>query len=367
MNKILFIITSFSRGGGAESLLARIVRHLNPNKYDISIIEILHDDIRIEEVPSYIKVLPYIMRADDPKRKEKMYYVYHEPWRVFDKYIGDNFDLYIAFNYMRPVLLLPKGKKCISWQHGDIYNLLEDRLSEERALEDAALYNVKKIISASDNTTQSVMDVHPSHKNKIVTIYNGIDIETARKKAAQSTDIRLKLPSILFIGRIEDNKNPIRLLEVFELLHEKRADAHLYYMGYGNLEENLKEEIGKKKLNDYVHLLGYQENPFPIIEQCDVVCLLSKSEGFPMCLLESVALDKPFVATNIGGAETLSNSHTCGKVIETDKEAVDALIHFIEMDKEKTKQMCRKSIVRFDFDKYISKIEKIFDEVLEEN
>ncbi len=365
--KILFIITTFSGGGGSESLLARIVNHLNPEKYDISVIEILYDDIKVEKLNSNINVLPYIMRADDPKRKEKMYYVFHEPWTVFDEFIGDHYDLYIAFNYMRPIILLPVGRRCISWMHGDIYNLLEERLAEERQLEDDALYKVQRIISVSDHTTQSVIDVHPSHKNKIITIYNGIDIEVTREKSKQHTDIDLKSPSVLFVGRLNENKDPIRLLNVLEIIHKRKPDVYLYFIGWGDpeYEESLKKKIQIKGLQNHAWLLGYQENPFPIMAQADVVCLLSKAEGFPMCLLESVALDKPFVATEIGGARTLSNGQTCGRIIETDQEAADAVIEFMEMDKEKIKYFCRESIVRFDFDRYIAQIENVFDAVLE--
>jgi len=364
--KILFITNSFSTGGGAESLLARIANNLNSDKYDVFIIEVLHRDIKTEKIRPEITVLPYIMRADDPERKEKMYYVFHEPWTVFNEFIGDHFDLYVAFTYMKPILLLPEGKKCISWMHGDIYNLLgnKDKIPENRQLENEALYKVKKIISASDHTAQSVADVHPDHKEKLITIYNGIDIETTREKAKLPTDICLKVPSMLFVGRLEENKRPLRLLDVLEKVHERAPEVHLYFMGWGVQEKEVSDQIQLRGLEKSVHLLGYQENPFPIIAQCNVVCLLSQSEGFPMCLLEGVALDKPFIATDIGGAETLSNHQTCGKIIETDQEAADAVIEFIKMDKTEIQNRCRESIVRFDFDKYIAQIEAVFDEVL---
>ena len=44
--KILFIIWSYTFGGGAESLLTSIVNHLNPEKYEISVIEYHHEGIK---------------------------------------------------------------------------------------------------------------------------------------------------------------------------------------------------------------------------------------------------------------------------------------------------------------------------------
>ncbi len=43
--KILFIIWSFSYGGGAEALLTMIVNHLDPQKYEIGILEYYHAEI----------------------------------------------------------------------------------------------------------------------------------------------------------------------------------------------------------------------------------------------------------------------------------------------------------------------------------
>ena len=46
MKRIFFIINCFSMGGGAESLLTQIVNHLNPEKYEIGIMEIIHDTVK---------------------------------------------------------------------------------------------------------------------------------------------------------------------------------------------------------------------------------------------------------------------------------------------------------------------------------
>ena len=73
MKKVFFIINSFSWGGGAEALLTQIVNHLNPEKYEIGLMEIIHADIKKEPVNSNVKIYPYYVRADDPERKAKMY------------------------------------------------------------------------------------------------------------------------------------------------------------------------------------------------------------------------------------------------------------------------------------------------------
>lgn len=366
MKKVFFIINCYSKGGGAEALLTKIVNHLNPKKYEIGIMEIIHDTIKIEPVNSNIKIYPYYVKADDPERKTKMYYVYHEWDKVISEYIPQDYDLYVSFNYLKPSFLLPSGKKNIAWIHGDVYDLAVDNKKEERELQREAFCKADRIVTISDITTQSIIDLFPEHREKVRVIYNGIDLKGVREKAKEYTEVQLKHPSILSIGRLDANKNPLRLFEIFKQIHDKKPEVHLYYLGYGVLEEEVGRLARENGISNRVHLLGYHENPFPIISQCDVSCMFSLSEGFPMALLESVALDKPFVSSVIGGARILANGQRCGRTVETDEEAVQAILGMLQADKEQMKEECRKSVERFGLEKYICQIEKLFDEVLEE-
>lgn len=366
MKKIFFIINCFSMGGGAEALLTQIVNHLNPEKYEIGIMEIIHHTVKVEPINSNIKLYPYYVKADDPERKHKMYYVYHEWDKVIAEYIPQDYDLYVSFNYLRPSFLLPKGKKNIAWIHSDVYDLSNIDMTEERALQNDAFYKADRIVSISDITTQSLMDLFPEHKDKLRVIYNGIDIEAIRRRARAAASTSLEKPAILSIGRLEERKNPLRLLNIFEQVHKVNKRVHLYYLGYGNLEKDVKKAAEEKGISDYVHLLGYHENPFPIIAQCDISCMFSHSEGFPMALLESVALDKPFVSSIIGGARILANDQRCGKTVETDEEATIAILELLQADRMQITDECRESIKRFEFNEYIHKIEYLFDDLLSE-
>lgn len=364
MKKIFFIINSFSWGGGAEALLTQIVNHLNPEKYEIGIMEIIHADIKKEPVNSDISIYPYYVKADDPERKSKMYYVYHEWDKVIQEYIPQDYDLYVSFNYLKPSFLLPPGKKNVAWIHGDVYDLLKPDMQEERELQDKAFDKADRIVAISDITMQSLVDLFPRHRKKMQMIYNGIDVEEVRRKAKENSEIQLQHPAILSVGRLDANKNPLRLLGIFEQVYKKNPAIHLYYLGYGNLEADVRRAAEEKKISQNVHLLGYYDNPFPIITQCDVSCMFSHSEGFPMALLESVALDKPFVSSVIGGARILANGQRCGRVVETDEEAVNAIQELVRGDKKIIVKECREIIGKFDLNTYICSIEKLFDEIL---
>lgn len=366
MKKVFFIINSFSWGGGAEALLTQIVNNLNPQKYKIGIMEIIHADIKKEPVNNNIEMYPYYVKANDPERKSKMYYVYHEWDNVIQKYVPQDYDLYVSFNYLKPSFLLPKGKKNIAWIHGDVYNLADPDMEEEKVLQNKAFYKANKIVSISDITTQSLIDLFPEHREKLQIIYNGIDVKKIRQMAKQPTDIQLHHPSILSVGRLDENKNPLRLLRIFEKIYQSNKKIHLYYLGYGRLDKDINRISEEKEMQDNVHLLGYHDNPFPIMAQCDVNCMFSLSEGFGLGIAEGLCLGVPFVGTDVGAFKRLSNNGKCGKTVDTDDDAAKAISELLQEDKQQISQECRQSIKRFELNTYMQQIESLFDKVMEE-
>lgn len=362
--KILFIIWSYSYGGGAEALLTMIVNHLNSEKYDISIIEYEHADLKQERANNYVHVLPEIKKIDVSDKTTKGYQVYHTPEILIDRYIKGDYDLYISFNYQIPTFLLPEETKNIAWIHTNVYDLGEKSAKREWDLQDKAFDKVKRIVSISELTTRSLNDLFPRHKNKIIEIYNGIDIEETIEKSLEYTSVQLEQPSIVFFGRLEERKEPGRLIHILSLVHKRGEDVHLYFLGDGKLKEQIIQKTQDYDLEHFVHLLGYKENPFPIVRQCNLCCLLSKAEGFPMSLMECVALGKPFIGTKTGGMEILSNHQRCGRIVNTDEEATEAIVQLLKCDKFEMEVACLESIKRFDIKEYIVKIESLFDSVL---
>lgn len=363
--KILFIIWSYTYGGGAEALLTMIVNNLNPQKYEISIIEYHHAEFKVEPVNKNIRVLPPIDAVDTPEKYSKTYQLYNTPEVLIDAYIKGDYDLYVSFNYQIPTFLLPKGTKNISWIHTSVYDLVDEKVLRERKRQDIAFEKVKKIVAISDITDQSLKELFPNHIEKIVKIYNGIDIDNVKKKSLEKTDIQMEHPAIAFVGRMEERKKPVRLIPILKLVHESGVKAHLYYLGEGILRDRVSECADRYGLSEFVHLLGYQQNPFPIMKQCDVTCLLSEQEGFSISLMESVTLDVPFIATEIGGARELSNGQRCGCIIHTDEEAAKAIRNWIETDKGEIEIECQRSIKKFELKHYIEQIEALFDSVIE--
>lgn len=366
MRKILFIINCFSLGGGAEALLTMIVNNLNPEKYEISIIEFVHYSVKTEKTNENIKVLPYIVNGEDAEeRKHQKYLLFNETDNFIRDHIPEGYDIYVGFNYLAPAYLLPPGKNNILWIHGDIYNCLEEpMLIEEHEQQNQMYDKAKKIIVISDRTEKSVLDVFPAQKGKLEKIYNGIDTQKVRRLSEEDTGISVMYPAIAVVGRLDDNKNPLRAVRILKLLHERGCGGHMYFIGDGELREDVRALAKAEGIEEYVHLTGYLENPFPVMRKCDCMLMTSRSEGFQMALLESLTLGVPFVSTDVGASAMLVCEENRCKVFESDGDAVKSICELLcEIDKEGVAGKCMATVQEHDIKRYIEKIERVFDSI----
>lgn len=367
--KVLFFLWSFSLGGGAEKILSTIVSNLDLEKYQIDILEIEHFDKGYEAVPEGVRILkPYKKKSygrviDAILWRLRIYF----PYLVRKWLVKDDYDIEVSFTIMNPAFPFSKRKevKKIAWIHGSIEAFLKEEQAHYRNNHFEQLSRADKIIAISKKTRESIETVYPMFQNKIQTIYNGYDFTALLEKSEEITPVTLEKNSICVIGRLEDLKGTDRVLEVFNELQNEVNDVHLYYIGSGEQEIFLKEEVERLQLRNKVHFLGYQKNPYSILKQAKVLCSLSKQEGFSGAVVEAVTLGIPFVSTNVGGALELSNEGQFGEVIETNQEAIAALKKYITGER-KISENYSEFIEQFTIEKQLQQIEELFQSSKEE-
>ena len=367
--KVLFFLWSFSLGGGAEKILSTIVSNLDLEKYQIDILEMEHFDKGYEAVPEGVRILkPYKKRKYGRLMETILWRLrIYFPNLVRKCLIKDEYDIEVSFTIMNPAFPFSKRAevKKIAWIHGSIEAFLEENQAHYRKNHFEQLSHADKIIAISKKTRESIETVYPMFKNKIQTIYNGYDFTSLFEKSQEVAPVTLEQNSICVIGRLEDLKGTDRVLEVFNTLQQELPDVHLYYIGSGEQEKFLKEEVERLQLQNKVHFLGYQKNPYSILKQAKVLLSLSKQEGFSGAVVEAVTLGIPFVSSNVGGAEELSAEGQFGEVIESDQEAINALKGYISGDK-RISESYSKCIKIFTVEKQLQQIEDLFQSSKEE-
>lgn len=360
---ILFIIWSFSMGGGAEKILANILNNIDLNKYEIDVLEYMSFGIKEEKIPQEVNRIRPILNYNKSSKYKR--YLFDKICTYFPKllrkiYLNKTYDYEISFNERIPSFLLDDSSTIFCWIHGSMYGIEKTKMQYQR--QKKVFQKAKNIIAISEKSQKSIEDLFPEISNKIIKIYNGYSFENIRILSKENKDVILEKQSLVFIGRLDENKQPINAIECLKRLHDKNCYYHLYILGQGELLDAMHKCVEKYKLSNYVHFLGYVENPYPILKQAKTIVSFSKQEGFPTTFVEGLALGTPFISTDVGGAKELSNNGKCGKIFESMDEATNFL-NLIYNDKITfDKDECQKFVAQFSIENQIFNLEKILDE-----
>ena len=171
-----------------------------------------------------------------------------------------------------------------------------------------------------------------SFKSKSDVLNNIISIEDLEKKIDK--DREKYEYDVVYCGRLTEQKNPMRMIDIFEKLKLKKQNVKIVVCGNGDLFDDFKNEIKNRGLEDNVQMLGFVANPFDIIFHSKIMILTSYFEGTPMTALESLALGTPIVSTNIDGMKKLITNGYNGYLYETNEEAVEIIIDLINNEQK---------------------------------
>jgi glycosyltransferase involved in cell wall biosynthesis len=143
--------------------------------------------------------------------------------------------------------------------------------------------------------------------DKVVTLYNGIDVNRALYEFTKKESRRLSgLPEdkclLAVIARLSPQKNHHGLFRALMLLPEAfKTQTHCLIIGSGEIEDQVRSESHKLGLQEMVSFLG-ERNDVPIILRAiDLLVLPSHWECLPIVILEALAAKCPIVATAVGG------------------------------------------------------------------
>jgi glycosyltransferase involved in cell wall biosynthesis len=110
--------------------------------------------------------------------------------------------------------------------------------------------------------------------------------------------------TILSVGRLEAEKNPLLLAEVLAQLVQDDPRWRLVVCGEGAQAADLEERLHALGVADRAELRGYVpfgEELAEIYRSSHVLLHVSWTEGLPQVLLEAFAAGLPVVATDVGG------------------------------------------------------------------
>lgn len=172
--------------------------------------------------------------------------------------------------------------------------------------------------------------------------------------------------TVIFVGRLDPQKNPIFTLEVFNELKKIHSNAKLLIVGDGILKQQIQEKIQQLKLNDDVHLLGNRTDVNNLLQAADVFLLPSRFEGLGIVLIEAQAAGlKTYTSANVVPKEVKITDLL--EFISLDKSAKEwASLMGKSIDKRADKSEC---IIKAGYDNFANakKLEKIYIDLVGKN
>jgi|HubBroStandDraft_5_1064220.scaffolds.fasta_scaffold43625_2 glycosyltransferase involved in cell wall biosynthesis len=140
-------------------------------------------------------------------------------------------------------------------------------------------------------------------------VQNGIDVDyfsAARTPRHENFRASLGLTEADYVIGLCSGLRPEKahgdLLHAIARLRERGIAAKALLIGEGPERPRIESLILELGLSEHVVITGLQEDVRPYIACCDVMTLVSHTETFSLAALESMALGKPLVMSDIGGA-----------------------------------------------------------------
>lgn len=121
--------------------------------------------------------------------------------------------------------------------------------------------------------------------------------------AGESRDYSGEL-SVLAVGRLEREKNPLLLADVLAMLREAEPRWRLVVCGDGPMRDELMQRLRRLGVSEHADLRGYVAMDGGLARfyrDCHLFLHVSWTEGVPQVLLEAFAARLPVVATAVGG------------------------------------------------------------------
>lgn len=197
-----------------------------------------------------------------------------------------------------------KKMKLVFHEHGDIFensNILPFVLKRAQS-------KVDLHFCVSDATRDMLLKKTGAHREKVVRLYNFVDLNYFRPDAINPyrADERSRLailPSQFtfgFAGRLIERKGWREFLHAVAILKTK-VDLRCIIAGNGIDASLITKEIERLGLQDTVHVIGFCKNMLRFYAAIDCFVIPSHWEPMGLTEIEAMALKIPVIAANVPG------------------------------------------------------------------
>ena len=184
-------------------------------------------------------------------------------------------------------------------------------------------------------------------REKIRIIHNGVEIADWPSpplprdgELADELGIAPDEPVVGIVAVMRREKEHARLLAAFAQVLDRVPRARLLLVGDGPLRAAVEQQAADLGITERVVFAGFRTDIVRVLTLVDVYTLCSRSECFPMSVLEAMAAGRPAVCTAVGGMPEMVEDGVTGHVVEVgDTEALARALTDLLGDPDKAHEM----------------------------
>ncbi len=291
--------------GGAETLIMNIYRSVDREKIQFDFLVNVFDKMFYEdEITSLggrIYRMPFLTKVSPPVYAQGLY-----------KFFREHGEFKTVHSHLETTtgLILKEAKRAgvpsrIAHSHNSRYT----RTGAAAIVENLYKDHCKKLIVPNATLLFGCSDLackwlYGKSAEKAVIINNGIDTEKYRflsgKRAEKRAELKLPdgVPVLGHVGRFNDQKNHLFLIDIFASFLKICPDAVLVSVGEGPLFETVKNKAISLGIEKNIIFTGLRSDVDGLMQAFDVFLLPSKFEGLPVVLAEAQCSGLPCVVSD---------------------------------------------------------------------
>ena len=209
----------------------------------------------------------------------------------------------------------------------------------------------------------------------VAAVSNGVDLSHFKPgkvgaKFYKKYNVPIDRPTVLYVGRVDPEKNVGLVIEAFKRVLASVPNAVLVIVGDGVDKARLEEKVKRLGIDDSVRFLGRVVAPdlYEIYKMGDVFATASEIETQGIVLIEAAASGLPLIAVDAGAVAEVcvdgKNGFLCNP--ESMSEIALAMEKILTDDKlrEKFSKASLKIAAEHDFEKTLDKFINIYNKVI---
>lgn len=254
----------------------------------------------------------------------------------------------------------------------------DPRMPAYQGLADRLLRGLtQRAIAVSASTRDFLVRERHVPAERVRLIWNGAPLDEfapVPPDVARGARRELGLPDealvIGCVGRLSEQKGHRYLLDALPAVFARHPRAWLLVVGDGDQEQALRAQARALGIAPRVVFAGHRADVPAVLGAIDLLAIASIYEGTPLALFEALAAGKAIVSTAVDGCrEVLEHERTALLVPARDPAALGQALARALGDEDLRRslsQAARAAAAAYDIDACVSKMEALYDEVLEE-